>query len=63
MSTKRNKKARRAPRHEDTILSQLSKEERDALKKLSEEDRMYELYAGFSRGIGTRGCSKKGGNG
>mgnify|MGYP001769649437 CR=1 FL=1 len=59
----RNKKARRAPKREDSILSQLSKEEIAALKKLSEEQRMYELYAGFSRGIGTRGCSKKGGNG
>ena len=62
MSTnKRNKKARRAPRREDSIFSQLSKEERDALLKLQEEQRMYELFAGFSRGIGTRGCGKKGG--
>jgi len=57
----RNKKARRAPRREDSIFSQLSKEERDALLKLQEEQRMYELFAGFSRGIGTRGCVKKGG--
>lgn len=62
MSTKRNKKARCAPRREDSIFSQLSKEERDALLKLQDEQRMYELYAGFSRGIGTRGCSKKGGD-
>lgn len=62
MSTKRNKKTRRAPKREDSIFSQLSKEDRDALLKLQEEQRMYELYAGFSRGIGTRGCSKKGGD-
>lgn len=57
----RHKKTRRAPKREDSIFSQLSKEDRDALLKLQEEQRMYELYAGFSRGIGTRGCGKKGG--
>lgn len=59
----KKRKARRVPRHEDSIFSQLSKEEREALTKLSEEERMYALFGGFTRGIGTRGCSKKGGNG
>lgn len=55
-NSKRRRGAKKPPRNDNQLFEQLSKEERLALLKKRDMERMWQENSAFTRFIGTRGC-------